>query len=143
MAIELMVVLAIALACWLFYPRKTRGDKAKLEKKRKADKLTVAKAKRDHPYQSVSLSSFGGGCNAVEAIVGQRYLVNGAPALPLQECTTTSHCNCRYIRHNDRRHLDRDRRLGIGMVTDLYEVSNNQDRRYHEVGGRRKTDRAA
>jgi hypothetical protein len=143
MAIEFMVVLAIALACWLFYPRKTRGDKAKLQKKRKGEKLSAARAKRDHPYQSVSVTSFGGGCNAVEAIVGQRYLVNGAPILPLQECATASHCNCRYVRHNDRRYQGRDRRLGVGMVTEAYEISSNQDRRYHKVGGRRKTDLAA
>jgi len=142
MAIEIGVVLAIALVFWLFYPRKPKRSKKVSQKLRKEERLSVARAKQARPYQAVSVASYGGGCSEVASIAGQRFLVKVAPLIPLQGCAS-NHCNCRYVRHDDRRHLGRDRRLGVGMVSEIFEVSETQDRRYQKSPGRRKTDLAA
>jgi len=42
-------------------------------------------------------------CSAVAAAARQRYLSDEAPMLPLDECTDTSQCTCRYQHYSDRR----------------------------------------
>jgi hypothetical protein len=71
-------------------------------------------------------------CRAAASIVGQRYLSEEAPALPLPDCDTPRDCRCVYQHFTDRRtdtrresdiglpnrHVDRDRRSLTRRVTD-------------------------
>ena len=136
------IVLLIVLAFWLFYPRRAKRSKKAAQKLRKEERLSAARSKQTHPYQAVSVASYGGGCSEVESIAGERFLVKTAPLIPLHGCAS-HHCNCRYVRHDDRRHLGRDRRLGVGMVSEMFDTSETQNRRFQKSPGRRKTDLAA
>jgi len=51
-------------------------------------------------------------CTAVQALAGQRFLSDEAPALPLPGCDQAS-CQCAYAHHRDRRDGE-DRRVGWG-----------------------------
>jgi len=51
-------------------------------------------------------------CQAVGAIVGQRFLPDEVPALPLASCDQAA-CRCAYSHHGDRRDRE-DRRTGWG-----------------------------
>lgn len=51
-------------------------------------------------------------CKPVQALTGQRFLSEEAPALPLAGCDQDA-CQCAYAHHRDRRDGD-DRRVGWG-----------------------------
>jgi len=63
-------------------------------------------------YHGVSLKPGPQACDAVQAILDQRYLSSEAPALPLQGCDQ-EHCKCKYEHYRDRRD-EEDRRTGWG-----------------------------
>jgi hypothetical protein len=71
-------------------------------------------AKRQPPrgYHGVSLKPCKNACDAVQTIIGQRFLSSEAPALPLAGCDRQQ-CKCTYGHYSDRRDKE-DRRTGWG-----------------------------
>ena len=57
---------------------------------------------KNPPYQSVSIQPGLQSCKAAWLLVGERYLLNQAPKLPLPECNFPR-CDCRFNQHDDRR----------------------------------------
>lgn len=135
------ILMAVA-ALWLFIPRSDKQKRASRAKQRKEGRISAVAARRERPFQAVSVLSLGGGCPAVESLGQRRFLVRESPLLPLQECTSR-HCNCKYARHDDRRYDGRGRRLSTGVAADSDGFSDLHERRVEGMRGRRKTDIAA
>lgn len=75
-------------------------------------------------------------CDAVKAIVGQRFLCHDAPRLPLANCDQQQ-CNCRYQHYTDRRtEARRDGDVGIGLASEMFY----EDCRRSKAKGRRSVD---
>jgi hypothetical protein len=74
----------------------------------------------------------------VSEITGQIFLAQGAPSLPLEDCTNKN-CECRYVFLEDRRSGE-DRRLELGRFGDFIPDYKRDRRR---VTGRRYADLAA
>ncbi|HBO12255.1 MAG TPA: hypothetical protein DD491_05655 [Halieaceae bacterium] len=93
------------------------------------------------PYAAVSLEPAPIACDAAQRFAGRRYLRDEAPGVPLRDCDGRR-CGCRLVTHPDRRQLGTDRRLGVGLQSELYLTSGNHDRR-QAPRGRRSSDLAA
>lgn len=89
-------------------------------------------------YRAASILANRCACDAVKIVEGKRYLAVQAPKLPLQDCSA-DRCTCRYVRHEDRRSSQGDRRALYSLQTDLYGVDGQPDRRTRR--GRRRADR--
>jgi hypothetical protein len=61
-------------------------------------------------FAAVEIRRHSGACAAANALGGQRFLANQAPALPLAGCTN-ERCDCSFAKLSDRR-TDDDRRWG-------------------------------
>lgn len=90
------------------------------------------------PFHAVSIECLKIPCNAASTLANKRFLPQDAPSLPLETCDNPD-CRCRYIHHEDRRANDSDRRVKIGIVTDLYGTFGEEERR-HKTTGRRNED---
>jgi len=55
-----------------------------------------------NPWHSVSITPGPRRCEAVDKLLGERFLSTKAPLLPLKDCTEPD-CSCRYKHHDDRR----------------------------------------
>ena len=78
-------------------------------------------------------------CTAAQNQSKLRYLKDEAPSLPLRECDA-SRCLCAFAEHTDRRIArNSDRRMGIGLQSELYGSQGEPERRKRR--GRRATDR--
>ncbi len=86
-----------------------------------------------NPYHAVSIVPGKAACPAAFRFSGLRFLSRQAPPLPLPTCDS-SHCECRFKHHKDRRAGLR-RRSDQGMMTGIY---NGAERR--RIGGRRAED---
>lgn len=91
-------------------------------------------------YSSTSIVHDKNACEAVKAIGNNCFLdiEKNIPLLPLSGCKAST-CNCKYVRHEDRREYDDDRRLPMSLQTDLYDSTGKVNRR-QEKRGRRKSD---
>ena len=89
------------------------------------------------PYAAVSIQPATVACNAAQRVAGRRYLRTEAPAVPLKNCDGRR-CGCRLLTHRDRRQGGTDRRLGVGLQSELYLTAGNRDRRVRR--GRRRSD---
>jgi hypothetical protein len=85
-------------------------------------------------FQSVSIGCGAKSCGAAKDLDTLRFLAKRAPALPLATCSMQNQCQCRYVKHSDRR-SDVRRLLDAGMSTLLFE---SEERR--RTAGRRRTD---
>jgi len=91
-----------------------------------------------NPYDAASINFKACGCSAVKAVGNTRFLTSGkVPKLPLADCTSAT-CDCRYVRHQDRRSTQGDRRAIYSLRTDLYNVEADSERRTKK--GRRESD---
>lgn len=140
-----MSVIAIFVVCaaavlWLLRSSDASKKPGPKPAKVKRVQARVARAKRAaselKPYRAASILPQGCACSSVKAVRGNRYLVAEVPALPLPECNQ-SHCQCRYVRHEDRRMKD-ERRALYSLQSDLYSINEKADRRRGQ--GRRKSD---
>lgn len=75
-------------------------------------RLPPATSPRPKAFHGVSLNPGPDPCDAVQSVLGRRYLSNDAPALPLPGCDR-QRCGCTYGHYRDRRDAD-DRRSGWG-----------------------------
>ena len=96
MNIALIVVVYIAAVVLLLNPWS-----------RSSQKLRTKKHLASDPFIAVSLVCESESCEEIGVLEDQRFLVNEAPAIPLQQCTSEV-CGCRYHHYKDRRsHSDR------------------------------------
>lgn len=89
------------------------------------------------PYRACTIEPGQDACAAVATLQEKRFLQTDVPLLPLPECGRLQ-CDCRYRRHDDRRHRDHERRLPGATATELYPHTARERRR---VRGRRADDR--
>lgn len=68
--------------------------------------------KQSRKFHGVSVKPGLHACKAAQSLVGQRFLPDEAPAMPLAGCDQTR-CQCAYSHHGDRRDRE-DRRSGWG-----------------------------
>jgi len=103
---------------------------------RAADKPTSQPGKKNNPFRAVSIRSGLTPCTAAQKLSGRRYFLNDAPALPLEGCDAAN-CECRFVRHADRRE-DYDRRTPLQRNFALIAERMASNRREQE--GRRDAD---
>ena len=140
MTITAALILLLSATYYLLKPRKSRGSAAsKTQRKTRGRAQHPAQAR--NPFQATSIGAKACGCDAVKALGKQRFLTTGPiPKLPLPECSAAT-CECRYVRHRDRRTSQDDRRAIYSLQTDLYTASDSSERRSRQ--GRRESDRQA
>lgn len=86
------------------------------------------------PFQAVSIYRGVNACAVAQRFSEHRFLAKDAPRLPLPGCTMPESCECRYIKHRDRRGMQRRH---VGFVTSERKQTG-QERRFSR--GRRATD---
>ena len=59
-------------------------------------------ARSKNPYACVSIQPGLQSCKAVWLLIGDRYLLDEAPSLPVDGCSLEN-CECRFNQHDDRR----------------------------------------
>ena len=75
-------------------------------------------------------------CDAAKAIVGQRFLSNDVPMLPLDDCDSNN-CQCTYKLYDDRR---TDCRRASDVCFDIATQLSEDNNRSSDVVGRRIDD---
>ena len=121
--------------------RATRDRRAQSERRagnRRQARGAISDAPAVSRYRAASILASRCACDAVKMVEGKRYLAAQAPKLPLLDCSA-ERCTCRYVRHEDRRGSQGDRRALYSLQTDLYGVDGQPDRRRRQ--GRRRADR--
>jgi hypothetical protein len=97
----------------------------------------VAKARSPGGFQGVTVKPCLDACDAVQAIVGRRYLSREAPALPLAGCDRRR-CDCTYSHFSDRRERG-DRRSGWERIGGLSHALVKGNRRDEDSDRRNQT----
>jgi hypothetical protein len=125
-------ITALAMVAALLYLLgKSRGGDARPGRR-------TPRPQHSGPYAAVSLQPATVACHAARRVAGKRYLRDEAPAVPLRGCDGRR-CGCRLQSHADRRQAGMDRRLGVGLQSELYLTSGNHNRRQTRRG-RRSSD---
>lgn len=131
MTIITVLILSLAAAFWLLRSRSGHDSE---RQSRKVQTVPITRS----PYLATSINIKGCGCTAVKAVGNKRFLSSGnVPKLPLADCASTA-CSCSYVRHEDRRTSQGDRRAPFSIRTDLYNLATESERR--EKKGRRQSD---
>jgi hypothetical protein len=86
------------------------------------------------PFQAISIYRGLICCDLARRFSEHRFLVRDAPPLPLGGCTMREKCQCRYIKHKDRRGEPR-RLIDFGVASRLFDGRERRAR-----GGRRRED---
>jgi hypothetical protein len=86
------------------------------------------------PFQAISIYRGVMSCEMARKFSEHRFLVRDAPPLPLAGCNMRKSCQCKYIKHRDRRAEPR-RLIDFGVAARLFD---GRERR--KVGGRRSND---
>src|SRR5918994_4545353 len=87
------------------------------------------------PFQAISIYRGLSCCDMARKFSEHRFLVRDAPPLPLSGCTMPKNCQCKYIKHRDRRAEPR-RLIDFGLAARLFDGRERRNR-----GGRRSNDR--
>jgi hypothetical protein len=95
-------------------------------------RVTVAPPLR--PFQAISVLHGTVCCASAKKISGYRFLAKKPPQLPLSECTMRKTCECRYVKHNDRRG-DSRRLIDFGLKPVLFAAKERR-----AMNGRRAKD---
>jgi hypothetical protein len=85
-------------------------------------------------FHAVTVVAGTNACEQAKALKDVRLLSVDAPRLPMRDCDRQDQCECRFVKHDDRRAGPR-RREG---VTDVTHTLRGVERR--RVRGRRETD---
>jgi hypothetical protein len=88
------------------------------------------------PFQAISIYRGVDACELARRSSERRVLAKDAPKLPLPGCTMSETCECRYIKHGDRRAEPR-RLVDFGASPDLTLFDGKERRR---ANGRRARD---
>lgn len=86
------------------------------------------------PFQGISIYRGVRCCSMAKRFSDHRFLAKDAPTLPLSGCSMPQSCECRYLKHKDRRG---ERRRIVDFVAAARSYMG-QDRRFRN--GRRKSD---
>ena len=86
------------------------------------------------PFQAISIDRGLICCDMARKFSEHRFLVRDAPALPLAGCSMGAKCQCKYIKHKDRRAEPR-RLMDFGMASRMFDGKERRAR-----GGRRNND---
>lgn len=86
------------------------------------------------PFQAISIYRGLICCDMVRKFTEHRFLVRDAPPLPLSGCSMPKTCQCKYIKHKDRRAEGR-RMMDFGLAARLFDGRERRKR-----GGRRSQD---
>jgi hypothetical protein len=131
MIITTALILLLLSACWLLKASTPRRSRAVAARTRRPEN-------RSGKYHAVSIKYSRSGCSSVKALKSKRFLTRGkVPTLPVANCTSET-CTCGYIRHEDRRSTQGNRRAMFSMQSELYGVEGEKDRRAKR--GRRASD---
>jgi hypothetical protein len=87
------------------------------------------------PFQAISIYRGTTCCEMARRFSDHRFLVRDAPPLPLAGCNLGKACQCKYIKHRDRRAEPR-RLIDFGVAARLFDGRERRARR----GGRRTGD---
>ena len=87
------------------------------------------------PFQAISIYRGLICCDMARKFSDHRFLVRDAPPLPLAGCSLAKTCQCKYIKHRDRRSEPR-RLIDFGVVARLFDGNERRARR----AGRRTSD---
>ena len=87
------------------------------------------------PFQAISIYRGMTCCEMARKFSDHRFLVRDAPPLPLAGCSMGKSCQCKYIKHRDRRAEPR-RLMDFGLAARLFD---GRERRARQ-GGRRAKD---
>jgi hypothetical protein len=68
---------------------------------------TTKATARFHPFRAVSVCPGTLSCASVKKLADMRFLARNAPMLPLQTCTRSQACTCRFRKYTDRRSDER------------------------------------
>jgi hypothetical protein len=85
-------------------------------------------------FQAVSIHPGAKVCATAKQLGDRRFLARTAPPLPLAGCTLQGGCQCRYVKHRDRR-VDSRRLLNGGLAAQLFDGRERRARK-----GRRSSD---
>jgi hypothetical protein len=111
---------------------------AKIWREHPIEKSTsIAKVKRPNSsgdFRAVEISPSITCCTAATQLKGKRYLLRGAPRLPLYGCTMPTNCSCKFRKTDDRR--DAERRLFGAAETKRWYVGLDN----RKGGGRRSAE---
>lgn len=102
--------------------------------RKQPEKARAAVAPR--PFQAVSIYRGIDACTPAKRFADDRFLAKHAPPLPLAGCTMPAACQCKYLKHKDRR-VESRRLSDFGATRRGF--SSGQDRRLRR--GRRSNDR--
>ena len=86
------------------------------------------------PFQAISIYRGLICCDMARKFSEHRFLVRDAPPLPLAGCSMDSKCQCKYIKHRDRRAEPR-RLIDFGVAARMFDGKERRARR-----GRRNGD---
>jgi len=86
------------------------------------------------PFQAISIYRGLICCDMARKFSEHRFLVRDAPPLPLAGCSMAKTCQCKYIKHRDRRAEPR-RLIDFGVAARLFDGRERRAR-----GGRRSGD---
>jgi hypothetical protein len=89
---------------------------------------------KPRPFQAISIFRGVHACPLAKRFSDHRFLAKDAPQLPLTGCTMARTCQCRFLKHKDRR-ADSRRFMEFGAS---HRSFLGQERRLR--GGRRRTD---
>jgi len=129
MIITTALILVLASGYWLLKPGKRAHARPKAARR---------PANPSGRYHAVSINYRQNSCSAVKALDSKRFLTRGkVPSLPVENCTSAT-CTCGYVRHEDRRSTQGNRRAIYSMQSELYGLEGEQDRRAKR--GRRESD---
>jgi hypothetical protein len=87
------------------------------------------------PFQAISIYKGLICCDLARKFSERRFLARDAPSLPLSGCTMRKTCQCKYIKHKDRRSEPR-RLMDFGMAARMFDGKERRARRI----GRRSND---
>ncbi|WOJ94477.1 hypothetical protein R0135_04770 [Congregibacter variabilis] len=132
------IVTALAALAALMLRQRDSG-KAGRDKHRQGKKLASKRRTVREPlgpYAAVSVKPSSNSCSTAFEMSNLRYLKSAAPSLPVSGCKSPD-CQCSFIHHPDRRRSDDDdRRMGIGLQTQLYGANGEANRRENRRGRR-------
>jgi hypothetical protein len=83
------------------------------------------------PFQAISIFRGIHACEMARKFSEHRFLTRDAPPLPLSGCTMAESCECRYIRH-------KDRRAGARRLMDFGALARAFDGRERRSGAGRR-----
>jgi hypothetical protein len=104
---------------------------ARLRKSPQAPPAQYAPTRR---FQAISIYRGVTACDMARTFSEHRFLAKDAPPLPLGGCTMSAQCQCRYIKHRDRRGEAR-RLVDFGVAVRLFDGRERRSKR-----GRRADD---